>query len=134
MVTIFSLCITLLDYQKPKDIEDFKFPNLLNENFFNSDFFELDAEFNQKFKSIKLDYIIGNPPYKRGGGNTKLINSYIKNRAKKENKDIGFSNKEIAQAFLIRVSDLSTSNTKISFIITSKIFYNSQAKQFRQYF
>jgi len=134
MVTIFSLCITLLDYQKPKDIEDFKFPNLLNENFFNSDFFELDAEFNQKFKNIELDFIIGNPPYKRGGGNTELINGYIKDRSKEENKDIGFSNKEIAQAFLIRVSDLSTLNTKISFIITSKIFYNLQAKQFRQYF
>jgi hypothetical protein len=43
-ISVFSLYLTMLDYQNPKDIEQFRFPYLLkseknsNANFFESDF------------------------------------------------------------------------------------------------
>ena len=44
-VAIFSIYLTLLDYQSPSDIENFKFPHLENKNFFASDFFDTKARF-----------------------------------------------------------------------------------------
>lgn len=139
LVSIFSLYITMLDYQSPKDIEDFTFPYLLkseenpNPNFFENDFFDTEAEFNNILKQKNINFILGNPPYKRGGGNNNLVRQYIKKRTLIEKNNIGYSNKEIAQAFLIRSSDLNK-NTQISFIVNSKILYNLQSVDFRRYF
>ena len=139
-VAIFSIYLTLLDYQKPSDIETFKFPLLLENNFFVSDFFDTDAEFNEIFKKIEFDFILGNPPWKRGRGEEKKPRfvKYITARKKLEETDnrgkqIKISNNEIAQAFVLRVSDFSSTKTDISLIVTSKILYNVQADGFRQY-
>src|SRR5690606_34535488 len=40
-VAVFSIYLTLLDYLEPKEISNFKFPILLNTNFFHGDFFDL---------------------------------------------------------------------------------------------
>ena len=63
-VTCFSIYIALLDYQEPKDINIYKFPNLLNANLFNANFFDTDHVFNQIIKDVKPHYILGNPPWK----------------------------------------------------------------------
>src|SRR5690606_6739474 len=121
-VAIFSVYLTLLDYQNPRDIETFKFPKLLNENLFTSDFFDLQNDFNKSLKKIKFDFIIGNPPWKRGSsGSTgkQPFEEYIISRKKQEgDKGIAISNKEIAQAFLLRVSDFSQPETKTALIVT----------------
>ncbi len=128
-VAIFSIYLALLDYQNPKDIENFIFPNLIdNGNFFIDDFFDTNAEYNKKFQKLEFDFIIGNPPWKRGASNKDLFIKYIKKR------DAAISNKEIAQAFLFRTSDFSSKNTKCALIVTSKVLYNLQAKKFRTYF
>lgn len=138
-VAIFSIYLTLLDYQNPSDIESFRFPPLLNKNFFSSDFFDLKAEFNGTFRKLDFDFILGNPPWKRGKGEDKqpLFVKYIAYRRKAEKgldkPLIGISNSEIAQAFVLRVSDFSSSRTKIGLIATSKILYNLNGKAFRQY-
>lgn len=138
-VAIFSIYLTLLDYQSPSDIENFKFPQLYNKNFFCSDFFDLSADFNNVFKNLEFDFIIGNPPWKRGKGEEKnpLYNQYIEKRKLEEKEiqenQIAISNQEIAQAFVFRVSNFCTSTTKISLIITSKALYNLNAKGFRDY-
>lgn len=137
-VAIFSIYLTLLDYQEPSDIESFKFPLLYNKNFYSDDFFNVEAEFNNKFASLEFDFILGNPPWKRGKGEGKpLFDQYITNRRKKEkgkySENIEISNSEIAQAFILRVSDFSHSITQIAFIATSKILYNINAKGFRKY-
>lgn len=137
-VAVFSIYLTLLDYQEPSDIESFKFPKLLNKNFFSDDFFNKEADFNTQFKNLNFDFILGNPPWKRGKGNeTPLFEKYINERRKKEKGtneiQIQISNSEIAQAFVLRVSDFSSSNTKISFIATSKILYNLKGEDFRKY-
>jgi hypothetical protein len=140
-VAIFSLQLTLLDYQEPPSIEKFKFPKLLNTNFFEADFFNTTHSFNEIFIKKKLNFIIGNPPWKRGKGEKlPLFVEYIKERNKREKKDspeaenqIAISNNEIAQAFLLRVSDFSILNS-VSLIVTSKVLYNLNGKKFRKYF
>jgi len=140
-VAIFSIYLTLLDYLEPAAIEDaFKFPHLLNTNFFEADFFDENAEFNSKFKDIEFDFILGNPPWMRGKGEKQkpLYVEYIEKRRKEETEfdtpKIKIGNKEIAQAFLLRSSDFSKSATKCALIVTSKVLYNLQSKPFREYF
>lgn len=41
-VTVFSLYVTLFDYQDPKSLEDFRLPLLKNENILCGDFFDED--------------------------------------------------------------------------------------------
>lgn len=140
-VAIFSVYLTLLDYQSPADIEKFKFPPLLNTNFFEADSFNTKATFNDNLKSINFDYIIGNPPWE-GTGLDKLGQEYIKDRRKKEKSEnkkyqIAINNGEIAEAFVLRVSDFSNSKTKFALIVRSSILYNLGYKtpysDFRRY-
>jgi len=86
-VAIFSVYLTLLDYLKPPEIEKFKFPTLLNENFFCADFFDESSNFNQ-LKEKDFSFILGNPPWMRGKNEKKTPSymKYINNRREKENK------------------------------------------------
>lgn len=148
----FSLFITLLDYfENPKDIEGFEFPTI-SDNFYKLDIFnnELNNTFG-KDKPIEPDFILGNPPWGKIKKSRYL--EYCKEREqeendvkkdlwKKENKpiedfkpvEIKISNKEFAQAFLLRLSDFSTKGTVCQVIVTSKLLYNLQADKFRHYF
>ncbi|NOQ26950.1 MAG: N-6 DNA methylase [Bacteroidales bacterium] len=140
-VAIFSIQLTLLDYQKPASVENFRFPKLLNTNFFEADFFNMDHEFNSILNEIQFHFILGNPPWKRGKGEKEpLFLKYINERKKREKKEIPLqdyqikiSNSEIAQAFLLRISDFHLLQ-KVSFIVTSKVLYNLNGKDFRKYF
>lgn len=148
----FSLFITLLDYfEDPKDIEGFEFPSI-SDNFTNLDVFseKLDKVFGEN-RLIEPDFIIGNPPWGTMGNSTYL--EYCSERGKRENEikkkvwekemkqqtifkpiEIVISNKEFAQAFLLRLSDFSTPKTICQVIVTSKLLYNLYANQFRNYF
>jgi hypothetical protein len=138
-VAIFSIYLTLLDYQEPKEIENFRFPELLNKNFFTNDFFDLKADFNIKIKNNNFNFILGNPPWKRGSDKSAYFVKYLKERKKNEllgdsgNLLPEISNKEIAQAFVLRTSDFSSAQTKSALIITSKTLYNLNAVKFRKY-
>lgn len=152
----FSLFITLLDYfEDPKDIENFQFPDVSN-NFFNKDIFETELYNDNTFvspldnifgknKQIEPDFIVGNPPW--GKTNEGPYIKYCKEREIKENfklkasnietfkpLKIEISNKEFAQAFLLRLSDFSSEKTTCQIIVTSKLLYNLQADKFRNYF
>lgn len=142
-IAIFSIYLTLLDFQEPKDISTFQFPNL-RENFFEGDFFseEFSSEylFRKKVATVEFDFVLGNPPWGTPVSDKKqLFEVYCEKRAKKDNyadKKL-ISNREIAQAFMIRVSDIASKQTaapSCALIVTSKIFYNNNAKDFRKYF
>lgn len=144
-VAIFSLYVTLLDYLQPPEIVNLKFPPLLNKNFFVADFFDLDADFNKVLSETKFDFIIGNPPWGKIRESETLYEDYWKTRETRETKiqkennpefkgkvEIKVSRKEIAQVFLIRVSDFNFD--ECAFIVTSKILYNLKANKFRKYF
>jgi len=137
-ISVFSLYLTMLDYQEPSDIEEFKFPYLLDSknnpdspNFFENDFFDTKAEYNNILEKEKFDFIIGNPPY---GRSTIEVKSFADVYIKEKNFVAG--SRDIVQPFMVRVKDFSQKDTKVAFIVTSKLLYNihEKSKQFRQYF
>jgi len=140
-VAIFSIYLTLLDYQKPADIEKFKFPYLLNENIFEANFFDINANYKNKLESVKFNYIIGNPPWK-GSGLGDIGKSYLKKRRIEEKElnkkyEIDINNNEIVEGFILRTSDFSSHETKVAFIARSTILYNlgynNEFSKFRRY-
>ena len=134
-VAAFSVYLTLLDYQKPADISTFRFPNMLETNLICQDTF-----LESPFAGIEFDYIIGNPPWKRGskekdatGKETKQeYQRYIKAKERQEDRTI-VNNQEIAQAFVVRTLDFMCPKTKCALVLTSKILYNIQSQPFRSY-
>lgn len=116
-VAIFSMYVTLLDYKNPKTLKNFKLPCLKERNFYVADFF--DERIEEKLQDIKFDFIIGNPPWGRVDDSPHL--DYCKDH------DYELQNNEIARSFIYRTKDFSHSQTKCCFIVTSKIFYNSQS-------
>jgi len=127
-LTIFSICLTLLDYIKePRDIAKFKFEKLKNRNLFAEDFFDTKHFFNEEIKDV--DFILGNPPW--GSDKEKEENNlhiqYIKD------KKLPVSDKQFAQSFTLRVKDFSSQKTKCALVLHSKILYNHNANKFRQY-
>lgn len=138
-VAIFSIYLTLLNYQEPADIEDFKFPKLLGRNFIHSDAFDINNQRIKEFseKEIRFDYIIGNPPWMRGriirDNNGKvLIPEYVRYlNFTGQTKVVG--NKELAQAFVLRSIDFAVSDTQFALVLTSKVLYNLQSQSFRKF-
>jgi len=139
-VAVFSIYLTLLDYLEPPSIETFKFPNLLNSNFFAADFFDETHNFQESLNRINFQFILGNPPWMRGSGDggAALYVKYIKSRKSREKildgPRIEIGNKEIAQAFVLRAGDFCSESTKCALIVTSKVLYNLQSRSFREYF
>lgn len=132
-IAVFSLYITLLDFfEAPKDIKEFKFPPLFKTNFFVGDFFNERHEFNEVLTKEKPQFILGNPPWGKVSDSPYM--DYIAARSKRECEKINVSNKQIAQAFLLRVSDFCNVTTKCTLIVSSKILYNLRADKFRAYF
>lgn len=128
-VACFSIYIALLDYQYPKDIDVYEFPNLLNENLFKADFFDTKHTFNKLIKENKPKFILGNPPWKKDKSKkhldwvntTHTYSKLIKGKL------------EIAQSFLLRTKDFMNAETKSALIVTSTLFYNvaKTNKEFR---
>jgi methylase of polypeptide subunit release factors len=116
-VTCFSIYIALLDYQDPKDVEKYPFPNLIDENLFEANFFNVNHDFNEIIKSRKTQFILGNPPWK-----PKKDDDFHTSWLKDNNKIVG--NFEISQSFLLRTKDFMQLDTKAALIVTSTMFYN----------
>lgn len=135
-VAAFSIYLTLLDYQKPADISKFRFPKLLHTNLICR-----DAFCEKSFTGIDFDYIIGNPPWKRGlkeydSDGTEIVpeyQNYIHRKELTEERDGIINNQEIAQAFVIRTFDYMSTTTHCALVLTSKVLYNQQSASFRKY-
>ena len=131
-VAIFSIYLTLLDYQKPADIGKFKFPNLIGTNFICSDTFDLNNKDLKALEDKKLNfnYIIGNPPWKRGGiKKNSCCEKYLKQKGYLEK----VGNKELAQAFVFRTLDFTNPSTQCALILVSKVLYNLSSDKFRAF-
>uniref|UniRef100_UPI0035B425BF Eco57I restriction-modification methylase domain-containing protein n=1 Tax=Flavobacterium sp. TaxID=239 RepID=UPI0035B425BF len=128
-VTCFSIYIALLDYQEPKDVEKYPFPNFLDENLFEANFFDTNHKFNDIVKQNKPRFILGNPPWKNGSKD-KIHVQYLR-----ENNLIDFvSDFQLAQSFVLRTKDFKDSFPICSLIITGKSFYNNNANGFKEIF
>jgi len=131
-VAIFSIYLTLLDYQEPADIEKFKFPNLFGKNLICSDTFDVANTGLKELegKKLQFDFIIGNPPWKRGGVKKgSCCEKYLKQRGLLNN----IGNRELAQTFVLRSMDFTSPNTQCALILVSKVLYNLDSKKFRSY-
>lgn len=117
-VACFSIYVALLDYQEPKDIDKYAFPNLIGENLFEANFFNENHSFNKLFstENVTFDFILGNPPWK---SNKDPFHIDWLTRHKKVT-----GRYEIAQSYLLRSRDFMAYNTVSSLIVTSTIFYN----------
>jgi len=136
-IAIFSLYITLLDNLEPKSVQGFEFPTLIGSNFFISDFFDSRTKFNTELKDHFFQYILGNPPWKTKHPKEKqLFEKYIDKRKTEENSLLEIENREIAEAFLVRVSDFNFNEAGL--IVVSKVLYKLSRKKnkgaFRKYF
>lgn len=128
-VACFSIYVALLDYQEPGNIDVYKFPNLKDRNFFKAHFFDLTKEdIWNTIKSENINFILGNPPWKSNNSPEHL------NWLKQTKFDKIVSDKQIAQSYLIRVKDFVQDETKISLIVTSKVYYNDKAQKLKKYF
>ena len=129
-VTCFSIYIALLDYQEPKDIDKYIFPNLLDENLFEANFFNTKHPFNQVIQDANPQYILGNPPWKNGSKDKIHVEYLTENNLLDVVCDF-----QLAQSFLLRTKDFSLSQQPIcSLVVTSKAFYNNSAIAFKNKF
>lgn len=131
-VAVFSVYLTLLDYQESADISNFKFPKLIGTNFICSDTFDVENENLEAFenKQYEFDCIIGNPPWKRG---SLKKGSYCEKYLKQHKLLDRVGNKELAQAFVLRSMDFTTAHTQCALVLCSKMLYNIDSKKFRSY-
>ncbi|MBO5070679.1 MAG: N-6 DNA methylase [Roseburia sp.] len=116
-VTIFSLYVTLFDYQDSKSLEEFKLPLLKNENILSGDFF--DEEKMKPIEKVEFKFILGNPPW----GSVKQQN-YKKYCAERK---VVAQNGEICVAFLLKVQEIGSADTECSLVIPSKILYKGKS-------
>ena len=116
-VTIFSLYVTLFDYQDPKSLEKFKLPLLKNENILFGDFF--DEEKMKAIENIDYKFILGNPPW----GSVKQQN-YKKYCA---DRKVVAQNGEICVAFLVKAQEIGNEDTECSLVVPSKILYKGKS-------
>lgn len=120
-VTIFSLYITLFDYQNAKSIKDYRLPLLKSSNIVFGDFFaESDIK---EIQSKSFDYILGNPPW--GKVKQERYKEYCKEHA------IIPQDGEICVAFMLKVMDIAGENTECSLVVPSKILYKRKSPSVR---
>ena len=121
-VASFSLSLAMCDFLDPRSIwGKLSFPRLLENNLIASDFFDKDKSFNNK----RYDVIIGNPPWQSN------ITGKTKEYLKKANRVIG--DKQIAQAFSIKCSELCKQNGIICLLMPSKGLLFNRSKKSRAY-
>lgn len=121
-VASFSLSLALCDFLDPKSIWDtLVFPKMIGSNLIISDFFSNDKSFNE----VTYDVIIGNPPWQ--SQLTDLAVQYLK-----DNKKI-VGDKQIAQAFSIKCSQLCRENGWVCLLMPSKGFLFNRSTKSRKY-
>ena len=129
-IAALSLYLTMCDYLEPHNIwEEVKskplFKPLINNNLFESDFFEKDAFFSDE----KYDLIIGNPPWQSE------LSEPARIYTTENNKPVG--DNQICQAFLWRVGELCKPDGKICMVVSSKgLLFNrsTRNREFRKQF
>lgn len=106
-VSVFSLYVTLFDYQDPKSLEDFRLPLLKNENILCGDFFDEDKM--KPIEKVDFKFILGNPPW--GSVNQHNYKKYC------DDRNVIAQDREISVAFLLKVQEIGNPNTECSLVI-----------------
>ena len=121
-VASFSLSLAMCDFLDPRSIWDnLSFPRLLDSNLISCDFFEDDKSFNNR----RYDVIVGNPPWQSN------ITEKTKEYLKRANCVIG--DKQIAQAFSIKCSELCKTSGIVCLLMPSKGLLFNRSDKSRTY-
>jgi type I restriction-modification system DNA methylase subunit len=105
-VAELSLILTLLNYVEPPELhknKEFRFPRLSNNNIFNNDFFDDESKF--WVDSMKFDWIIGNPPWKKLEEKDEQTNPNVFEWIGKNKNKKPVSQMKIEEAFSWRVAE-----------------------------
>jgi len=122
-IAAFSLYLTLLELDPdPRPPSALKFRELVGQNLFAEDAFGKDAAFPRKepFASKDLAAIVGNPPWTRtppGSSNAEYCQDRGHPTARKGTPD---------QAFLWRIGDFASDNTRIGLILHAKHLFSHE--------
>ncbi len=147
-LSIFALYLEIFNGLKPDDIKAFIIQKInsgnikifedFSSNIKNGNSLEVKED-KIHFKNKTFDYIIGNPPFlqvKKNDIEIDFINEYKLTIDKKEflaKNAIG--NKQISQAFMLKIKDWANDNTKFGFVLNSSNFYNEgKSIKFQEFF
>ncbi len=138
-LSIFALYLEIFNGLKPDEIKAFIIKKInsgnikifedFSSNIKNENTLEVKED-KIHFKNKTFDYIIGNPPFlqvKKNDIEIDFINEYKLTINKKEflaKNTIG--NKQISQAFMLKIKDWADDNTKFGFVLNSSNFYNER--------
>ncbi len=132
-VAEMSLILTLLDYTTPPDLESnpqFKLPALRGNNIFCADFFDPDSEWARKRARLKVDWLVGNPPWreaKRGREENRHVLRWIRRNA--ERCPIGGN--QIAEAFVWHSLSLLDKGASAALLLPAMTLFKMESKGFR---
>jgi len=150
-LAVFSLYLEILKGLPAEEIKefikqklesniDFKiFPYDISANIINLNALEVVEEGKIPHREKTFDYIVGNPPIfgikpdaeeRRFIDDYKVIIDEVTNYAAKE--IIG--NKQISQAFMLKIKDWAKPETRFGFVLNSSNFYNEKSKAFQKFF
>lgn len=131
-VTEFSLILMLLHYVEPPELHknlDFQFPALHNRRIFHCDFFDSRNEFYKL--ALRFDWVIGNPPWVPADQQGQL---YASNWVEKNKLNSPVGDRNVAEAFSWKASDLLDENGFAGIIIPATSLVNHKSKRYRQQF
>ena len=133
-VAELSLILTMLHYISPPDLhrnKQFQFPDLHNNQIFESDFFDDSSEFWQE--GGQFDWILGNPPWiepESGREEERLALTWIsENRTQRP-----VAGNRVSEAFSWRVTDLLKPDGCAGLILHATSLFNHESGKYRREF
>ncbi|MCB1032821.1 MAG: SAM-dependent DNA methyltransferase [Acidobacteria bacterium] len=132
-VAELSLLLTLLDYIAPPDLEStpqFKLPVLRENNIFHADFFDQGSSWAQKRSRLKVDWLVGNPPWRevnqRVAGDRFAL-EWIKSNA----EDWPIGGNQVAEAFVWHALPLLSPDAVSALLLPAMTLFKMESRPFR---
>jgi hypothetical protein len=136
----FSLILAMLSYVDPPELHKckIKFPTLVGNNLFHEDFFDERGTFWRRIvssegKSIRFDYIIGNPPWVESNMDD-LKARYFKEWYVKYKETYALARGRTGEAFAWRVMECLANDGIVGLILHAKTLTNDHLLRWRQQF
>ncbi len=133
LVAEMSLILTLLDYTAPPDLESnpqFKLPVLRDNNIFCADFFDSDSRWAHKRPQLKVDWLVGNPPWqeaKRGKREDRYALKWIQRNAERHPT----GGNQVAEAFVWHSLPMLDEDAVAALLLPAMTLFKMESTGFR---